>query len=158
MFLTRPPRDPPEDEPVRLACIRHAASVDPEPGSNSPPKNQPRRPARRLCGEVMVCCIVESSGQALDSLLVRFRIRPATRHRCRRGIASTQRHLHVRFVFDALLQRPGSNQWLSARVPGNPDYPRRPSIDYQRSRVSLSTCSGTVRFTPCLWLSQKRRM
>ena len=23
--------------PVRLACIRHAASVDPEPGSNSPP-------------------------------------------------------------------------------------------------------------------------
>ena len=23
---------------VRLACIRHAASVDPEPGSNSPPK------------------------------------------------------------------------------------------------------------------------
>jgi hypothetical protein len=28
---TRKPR-------VRLACIRHAASVDPEPGSNSPPK------------------------------------------------------------------------------------------------------------------------
>jgi hypothetical protein len=24
--------------PVRLACIRHAASVNPEPGSNSPPK------------------------------------------------------------------------------------------------------------------------
>ena len=37
MFLTRPPREPPESDPVRLACIRHAASVDPEPGSNSPP-------------------------------------------------------------------------------------------------------------------------
>ena len=27
----------PRKSPVRLACIRHAASVDPEPGSNSPP-------------------------------------------------------------------------------------------------------------------------
>ena len=36
-FLTRPPRERPEGRPVRLACIRHAASVDPEPGSNSPP-------------------------------------------------------------------------------------------------------------------------
>ena len=37
MFLTRPPlssgRSP---HSVRLACIRHAASVYPEPGSNSP--------------------------------------------------------------------------------------------------------------------------
>jgi hypothetical protein len=37
VFLTRPPRLSPEGNPVRLACIRHAASVDPEPGSNSPP-------------------------------------------------------------------------------------------------------------------------
>lgn len=37
MFLTRPPRERTEVHPVRLACIRHAASVDPEPGSNSPP-------------------------------------------------------------------------------------------------------------------------
>jgi hypothetical protein len=37
VFLTRPPRKPSEEDPVRLACIRHAASVDPEPGSNSPP-------------------------------------------------------------------------------------------------------------------------
>ncbi len=28
----------PRRDPVRLACIRHAASVNPEPGSNSPPK------------------------------------------------------------------------------------------------------------------------
>ena len=28
---------------VRLACIRHAASVHPEPGSNSPPKFHSRR-------------------------------------------------------------------------------------------------------------------
>ena len=37
-LLTRPPRKRSEDHPVRLACIRHAASVDPEPGSNSPSK------------------------------------------------------------------------------------------------------------------------
>ncbi len=36
MFLTRPPRSTSEEAPVRLACIRHAASVVPEPGSNSP--------------------------------------------------------------------------------------------------------------------------
>lgn len=45
MFLTRPPRKVPEGTPVRLACIRHAASVDPEPGSNSPPMRHLPRPA-----------------------------------------------------------------------------------------------------------------
>ena len=43
VFLTRPPRDRTEARPVRLACIRHAASVDPEPGSNSPPVRGPAR-------------------------------------------------------------------------------------------------------------------
>ncbi|QHO53328.1 uncharacterized protein DS421_2g46980 [Arachis hypogaea] len=33
-LLTRPPLETPL--PVRLACVRHAASVHPEPGSNSP--------------------------------------------------------------------------------------------------------------------------
>ena len=37
MLRTRPPRSTPEEARARLACIRHAASVDPEPGSNSPP-------------------------------------------------------------------------------------------------------------------------
>ena len=37
MLRTRPPRSTPERVRARLACIRHAASVDPEPGSNSPP-------------------------------------------------------------------------------------------------------------------------
>jgi hypothetical protein len=50
-FLTRPPRRGPEGLRVRLACIRHAASVDPEPGSNSPPNSAllsaPRPPPRR---------------------------------------------------------------------------------------------------------------
>jgi hypothetical protein len=37
VLRTRPPRSTPEGARARLACIRHAASVDPEPGSNSPP-------------------------------------------------------------------------------------------------------------------------
>lgn len=53
MFLTRPPRKVPEGTPVRLACIRHAASVDPEPGSNSPPLRHTLQtdgcPARSCC-------------------------------------------------------------------------------------------------------------
>ena len=37
MLLSRPPLAPPRrKKPVRLACFRHAASVYPEPGSNSP--------------------------------------------------------------------------------------------------------------------------
>src|SRR5207244_1550623 len=43
VLLTRSPLDPPTSprrdlsaSPARLACIRHAASVHPEPGSNSP--------------------------------------------------------------------------------------------------------------------------
>ena len=38
MLLTRPPLAP-RREPVRLACVKHAASVCPEPGSNSPNKD-----------------------------------------------------------------------------------------------------------------------
>src|SRR5699024_8577400 len=54
VLLTRPPRKSTEVNPVRLACIRHAASVDPEPGSNSPPKSiftlrQVVRPGQQGC-------------------------------------------------------------------------------------------------------------
>ena len=40
MLLTRPPLEPSSEKKtrVRLACVRHAASVCPEPGSNSPSK------------------------------------------------------------------------------------------------------------------------
>jgi hypothetical protein len=41
VLLTRPPRSSPKGGPVRLACIRHAASVVPEPGSNSPSSSSP---------------------------------------------------------------------------------------------------------------------
>ena len=43
MLLTRLPLDSKKEQalsflPVRLACVKHAASVRPEPGSNSPIK------------------------------------------------------------------------------------------------------------------------
>ena len=44
MLLTRSPLSPHNHkghaDPVRLACVKHAASVRPEPGSNSPNKKQ----------------------------------------------------------------------------------------------------------------------
>ena len=50
MLRTRPPRSTPERVRARLACIRHAASVDPEPGSNSPPMTpKGRRPRKVAC-------------------------------------------------------------------------------------------------------------
>ena len=36
---------------VRLACVKHAASVRPEPGSNSPSRSEPRSRPRRRSGE-----------------------------------------------------------------------------------------------------------
>ena len=45
VILTRSPLNPPPKNrggPVRLACVKHAASVRPEPGSNSPNKTQPK--------------------------------------------------------------------------------------------------------------------
>jgi hypothetical protein len=47
VLRTRPPRSTPERARARLACIRHAASVDPEPGSNSPPMAPKSRSLRR---------------------------------------------------------------------------------------------------------------
>jgi hypothetical protein len=47
VLLTRSPLEyPRKGLSVRLACVKHAASVRPEPGSNSPNKNQPT-PKRR---------------------------------------------------------------------------------------------------------------
>ena len=43
MLLTRSPLSPRMQaplDPVRLACVKHAASVHPEPGSNSPTKTK----------------------------------------------------------------------------------------------------------------------
>lgn len=42
-LLTRSPLSPQVQapvDPVRLACVKHAASVRPEPESNSPPKKR----------------------------------------------------------------------------------------------------------------------
>ncbi len=54
MLLTRPPLyRPPEGEfLVRLACVRHAASVRSEPGSNSPVEELPPDMNARLTFQV----------------------------------------------------------------------------------------------------------
>ncbi len=48
VLLTRSPLEyPRKGLSVRLACVKHAASVRPEPGSNSPNKNNPHHKKRR---------------------------------------------------------------------------------------------------------------
>jgi hypothetical protein len=47
VLLTRSPLEyPRKGLSVRLACVKHAASVRPEPGSNSPNKNNPNPKAQ----------------------------------------------------------------------------------------------------------------
>ena len=49
VLLTRSPLSPKVQapmDPVRLACVKHAASVRPEPGSNSPNKNIQKTPKK----------------------------------------------------------------------------------------------------------------
>src|SRR4051794_35648810 len=56
VLLTRSPLDLPQScdwlDPARLACVKHAASVRPEPGSNSPSKSQtlPERGRQQVAG------------------------------------------------------------------------------------------------------------
>ena len=52
MLLTRPPlKYPRRDLFVRLACVRHAASVHPEPGSNSPSSKEQSEDCKGLTFE-----------------------------------------------------------------------------------------------------------
>jgi hypothetical protein len=74
---------------VRLACIRHAASVDPEPGSNSPPKcllhrvAPDRRSAQVGPDDLGLCCGPAPRSPRVPSLgLLRLRLCVTT------GIAS----------------------------------------------------------------------
>jgi hypothetical protein len=53
---------------VRLACVRHAASVDSEPGSNS--RLKPVPPPRRVEGEA-ICPRLENCGQTFYYYFVR---------------------------------------------------------------------------------------
>ncbi len=48
-------------EHVRLACIRHAASVNPEPGSNSPPKWLPAHPKVRQDFISHCACVISDT-------------------------------------------------------------------------------------------------
>jgi hypothetical protein len=51
VLLTRSPLEyPRKGLSVRLACVKHAASVRPEPGSNSPNKN-PQTQARAISNQ-----------------------------------------------------------------------------------------------------------
>ena len=59
MLLTRPPL-PLLPESVRLACVRHAASVYPEPGSNSPSNVVYRHPLSFENGALMHCLELRS--------------------------------------------------------------------------------------------------
>ncbi len=60
---------------VRLACIRHAASVNPEPGSNSPPKLSPVHPKERP-DFVSHCLRASSTMRLLSPNLQRTQARP----------------------------------------------------------------------------------
>jgi hypothetical protein len=52
VLLTRSPLEyPRKGLSVRLACVKHAASVRPEPGSNSPNKNPPPQKGRNISNQ-----------------------------------------------------------------------------------------------------------
>ena len=86
VLLTRSPlghrrsiRRLPCDNPARLACIRHAASVRPEPGSNSPVMDSPKAMSTELSRRVpkgnpeseSLRLIEEPYGSNIHSLSVR---------------------------------------------------------------------------------------
>jgi hypothetical protein len=66
----------------------------------------------------------------------------------------TQRRLHIRFVFDALRQHGGFQQWLSGT-----GYVRspRPSVESQPLARQLVNVPGTVERCVRLWQGQRQR-
>ena len=78
VLLTRPPlKYPRRGLFVRLACVRHAASVHPEPGSNSPSSKEQSEDCKGLTFEpehrilpitfqLLRCCRVELAERLLD--------------------------------------------------------------------------------------------
>ena len=71
-LLTRPPLNRPEQAPasiVRLACVKHAASVHPEPGSNSHVKVCIAQKLAWLIILFDYCCFVRNE---LNRVLVSF--------------------------------------------------------------------------------------
>src|SRR5690625_6007419 len=78
VILTRSPLIHPQQAgsfSVRLACVKHAASVHPEPGSNSPYKNymkqvQPNRPDRKKARSEEHTSELQSRGHLVCRLLL----------------------------------------------------------------------------------------
>ena len=137
VFLTRPPRAPRRDH-VRLACIRHAASVDPEPGSNSPPSlcwqrllPIPKDARSRRCS--FVCAFAHTPARSAAAAMV-----PGPEEARHHQIPPIQ-ELYSFSIFGRLTN---GNQPAAPRLRKNS----------RRSSSSPPTCQGAVRFK----LGQKR--
>jgi hypothetical protein len=127
VLRTRPPREWAETHPARLACIRHAASVDPEPGSNSPPICLPgSEDPRRTC----LCFTHCKQGRGCPAL-------PLPRFCC--WLVGKQRHSPAP---PSGVSRPLCTQHSSASLaPSSADYdpdqrpPQRPSAIRPRCQL-----------------------
>ena len=163
--------------PVRLACIRHAASVDPEPGSNSPPVPPPsasrtavaRRP-RGFAQGWSFRCLVCAPGPAPDPPGCPGTPPPPARGFCglvsimngrpgspNRHPASSSAHDHPRSPGPyPSRDRPGTDDpgWLCSLVQGAcprtlPGAPSRPALLQGGDRLlRFRSCSTSMYQTP----------
>jgi hypothetical protein len=76
VLLTRSPLDSPSEDggPVRLACLRYAASVCPEPGSNSP--SNPKIVSQVWSFQLFGISLFDCKRASRRSPLQRFRVYP----------------------------------------------------------------------------------
>src|SRR5688500_9921292 len=73
---------------ARLACVKHAASVRPEPGSNSPSKNKPHnQPQRPAAGKREPHPLTEQSLTKIVRIIVKETATP-NQVQCQRGITN----------------------------------------------------------------------
>ncbi len=124
MFLSRSPLTA-RRLPVRLACIRHAASVDPEPGSNSSNNGEAGlaagvHPRRGPCGgnarRMLHTSVGKVPGDKKASRLERALLDSCitlvvSAHRCARPCRCRQRQVYQ--AHSSVSSEPGRSRYLS---------------------------------------------
>ncbi len=170
------------NDPVRLACVRHAASVRPEPGSNSPSKSRPRgeprdvesvcfRDRSRFCGigePVSERQARSPTGTGILRIAIAFAI-----VRCAHYLCVTARYGRVHKAPDDAVQSalafsssiPFSRSALPgphrSGCPGAAARPGRIECDVAKRAAQSTECTGWCQATRCLpmaWGRSRRTM
>ena len=143
MLLSRPPLSPPRrTRTVRLACFRHAASVYPEPGSNSPSElSESIPPPLGFRNDLSTISLTDRHAPHHSSIVNV----PQARH-----VPAPARHRrpHAELCCDRLISMPVQERRGQGAALAPTDCPRQLPAQYRRRWGVSRPCSGRERVGP----------